>query len=289
MNLLSAAVVAVWRSKRTWLLQFGLNPVLLGLGVLWLTIPEARIWQLLLSTLLALVTVVGALLLHSVTLTYFADLHAYGEGSLNFRAARRRLLPFAAWAVLFAVCLYVVDDWSGNSYQYAAFLRSSLPMWLRNLITESGMDSCFEFFFWVVFWIGLPGLFLPLGVQVAPLGFHGMTGEGWRVWSHIVRKPWYWVVVVLGALIGVYLPEALLDWHPKPATLSGEIVSLAARLLVAWALSVTAWLTVVSAIGRAGLQEAKPAEGEQPPETPGEPGRPKPMTKITMPPPESPE
>ena len=61
MNTLREAMAMAWSSKRVWLLQFLLNPVLFALGVWWLTIPEARIWQLGLSALLALVVVVGAL------------------------------------------------------------------------------------------------------------------------------------------------------------------------------------------------------------------------------------
>ena len=254
MNPLREAMAMAWSSKRVWLLQFLLNPVLFALGVWWLTIPEAHIWQLGLSALLALVVLVGALWLQAATLVYFAGERTLGAA---FVSVRRTLVAFAAWVLVVAVCFWLVESWSDKAYQYASYLRSILPLGVRRHVSESQMDSSVGLFFSVLFWIIVPGLLLPLGLQMAKRGFRGLGKNGWRAWAQAVASREYWPAVIVLALIGVYLPQELIGWVPKITSVSGQTASMVLRFLIAWLLAAKAWVALTSVVGRFGYDRGQ--------------------------------
>ncbi|MBZ5598411.1 MAG: hypothetical protein LAN83_08815 [Acidobacteriia bacterium] len=251
MNTLREAMAMAWSSKRVWLLQFLLNPVLFALGVWWLTIPEARIWQLGLSALLALVVVVGALWLQAGTLVYFAGEQEPGAA---FRWVERTLVAFAAWVLVAGVCLCLVESWSHQTYQYASYFRSILPMGVRRYVSDPQLVLSMNLLFWVLFWVITPGLLLPLGLQMAKRGFRGLGKDGWRVWARTVRVRQYWAVLMALALLGVRLPQGFIGWVPKIASVSGQTASMVLRFLVAWTIAVTAWVVLASVVGRFGRE-----------------------------------
>ncbi|MBZ5705890.1 MAG: hypothetical protein LAN63_11085 [Acidobacteriia bacterium] len=254
MNPLREAMAMVWSSKRLWLLQFLLNPVLLALGVWWLTIPEAHIWQLGLSVVLAFVVVVGMLWLQAGTLVYFAGEQTPGAA---FGSVRRKLVAFATWVLAMAVCLCLVESWSAKAYQYASYLRSVLPLALRRHVSESQMDSSVNLLFWALFWIIVPGLLLPLGLQMAKRGFRGLGNGGWRAWARTVASREYWPAVIVLALVGVSLPQEFIGWVPKMSSVSGQAASMVLRFLAAWLLAVTAWVVLTSVVGRFGRDSSQ--------------------------------
>jgi hypothetical protein len=259
MNTLRQSVAAVRRSKWVWLLQFLLNPALFALAVWWITIPEAHRWQLALSGLLALAIVVTALWLHAGTLVHFVYVHAEEENvRTTFRAVWHTLAAFAVWAVAMAACLYYVDHWGGNRLQSAAYLRSVLPLGLRQNLSSTQVDLAAGFLFWFLFWIVVPGLFLPFGLQMAKSGFSGLGRDGWSAWGHTVRRLAYWTIIFAAAIVGVYLPEKILGWHPQLPTLRLETASLILRGLIAWFLTTTAWVVLTSAVGRFSVEKDQP-------------------------------
>ncbi len=252
MSTLGEAMAMAWSGKRVWLLQFLLNPVLFALGALWLTIPEAHVWQLVLSAVLAVVVVIAALGLQSGTLVYFGEPE---KSWAAFRAGWRTLIAFAVWAALLAGCLCLVSGWSEHAYQFASYMRSILPSGLRRHIGETQMDSMVLGLAWFVCWIAAPGIFLPMGRQMAKHGFGGLGKHGWRAWWRTVRSGWYWLSFVVLAALGIYVPQRLIAWVPKMSSMSGETTSMVLRLLVAWLLAVTAWVVLASVVGRLGGQQ----------------------------------
>ena len=249
MNPLTEAMAIAWTSKRVWLLQFLATPVLFALGTWWLTIPEAHIWQLGWSVILAVAVVVAALWLHAGTLVYFA--HAQTARGA-FRAAGRTLPLFAAWAVLLCTCLYLVDSRRDDIYQFAGYLRSILPLAGRRYVSDPAIQSAAALVLWVFFWIMVPGLLLPMGAQLARRGLRGLGAVGWRAWGRSVGARQYWAALIVLALVGVRVPQALVGWVPKMSTGSGETGSLVVRLLLAWSIAVTSWVMLASLVGRLG-------------------------------------
>jgi hypothetical protein len=198
--------------------------------------------------------------MQAATMVYFADYHAGEERPASaFRGVWQTLAPFAAWAALLVTCLYLVSVVSGHQAQYASYLRSIMPVGLRKILTESRVDHFFTYITWLIFWAVLPGFSLPLGLQLAKHGVHGLSSDGWNAWSRIVFGFRYWVVFVLFLAVGVCIPQALVYWHPQIARLSGEAVSLGLRFFLAWLLAVTAWVVFTSALGWLNAESATDA------------------------------
>ena len=263
MNALRESLMAVIKSKRVWQLQFLLNPALLGLGALWLLIPEAHTWQIAATTLLALVVVLLFLWLQSATLAYFEEFHSNGSARFRDNCRFATLPAFAMWAAVFTFLLHFVDHLSEFAPQLASYARSISPVWLRHLISEPRMDSLVALKFWVFFWIIVPGLLLPLGVQTAKHGFRGFGKEGRSGWRRSLGSRVYWSVLIVLAIAGAYLPQRLIEWLPEASSVNGETASLVLRFLLAWLLAVSAWTLLASVLGRVGSSEASSNVGRE--------------------------
>jgi len=256
MEILRDSVAAMVKNKRIWLLQFLLNPALLALAVGWLLIPEAKAWQVASTGLLAVVILIVALWLHATTFAYFGDYHA--AGFLRLRASFRpgNTLPFAIWAVLFVFCLHVVWHAGQSVAEFSVYLESISPAWLRRTMGETGTDKSLTFTFWALFWIVVPGLLLPFGVQAARNGFQAFKRAGTRAWRYTIGNRVYWSSLIMLAIVGAYLPGLLIDWLPKLESMNSESISLVARFTVAWLLAATAWTLIASMLGRLGNPES---------------------------------
>jgi hypothetical protein len=248
MTRLRDTLSAVGHFRGLWFAQLLINPALFALAAWWLTIPEAHAWQLAAAAVLALLVVIAFLLLQSQTLARFLEWHSSGEDP---RAPLgMRLLAFACFFVFLLLCLRLVDAWSVQLFAYSSYLRSSAPLWLRRHLSENAADSLLGIWFWLAFWVIVPGLLFPLGAQIGRRGFRGLDGHGWRAWAHAVFSPLYWIGWIALAWLGVYLPRKLIAWVPKLQSLGAQAISMTARFLLAWILCVTAWLVMTSLVGR---------------------------------------
>jgi hypothetical protein len=241
------------KSWRLWVIQFAGNAVIFALFFGWLQVSEAHWWQLLFQALLILVIFAAVLVLHGGTLVYFKNAHENRAAQLMpaFRQALRHIFALA-------VCVFIVHiPWalSGHLYNYQTlfpgYLRSGFPAWLRRMISEPALDHTYIFLLLLLRWVILPGLLLPFLLFCADRGFRGFVA--FRDWAKTVRSLAYWVALVVAALVGVYLVEAVMGWRPgsKPGTFRGEQVSFVFRQLLAYLLALFSWLFVASALGRA--------------------------------------
>jgi hypothetical protein len=247
--------MAVVKSKRVWLVQFLLNPVLIALGTLWLLIPEAHTWQVVTTTVLGLVVVLFFLWLQSATLVYFDEFHTKGTARLRDALRPANTVAFAIWAAILATVLYYVDDLSDLAPQLTIYLRSISPLWFRRSVTEVGMDRFMTLTTWVLFWIVVPGLLLPLGLQVGKYGYRALHNEGLLGWRKAIGSRVYWSVLIVLVVVGVYLPERLIAWLPEASSVSGETTSLVLRFLLAWLLTASSWTLLASVLGRVSASE----------------------------------
>jgi hypothetical protein len=253
MDALRASVFALFQSKRFWLLQFVANPVLFAIATLWLLIPEAQTWHVIATALAALVVLIALLWLHGATFAYFHDFHRNGSAQVRTAFRATNLLAFALWALLFAFLLHVVNHLAGEfEPRLGSYLRSISPIWLRRNISEARMDSLVSLKFWVLFWIVVPALLLPFGMAAANFGFGGFGKRGVRVWRNAAGSRVYWSLLILLALVGVYVPQALIHWIPTVSSVSAETASLVVRFLMAWFLAATVWTLLASVLGRVG-------------------------------------
>jgi hypothetical protein len=245
-----------FRSGRLWLLQFFLNPLLFGLFAAWLLIPEAKIWQLVLNVLLAVVIAATVLVLHAGTLNYFSDQFRQQPAAVT-TAFGRALRHFAAIAVC-AVVFYLVGTLAGGLDRYQetlpTYVRSTLPVSIRQHISLGVLMGTFDCLVFLLQWVAVPGLFLPLALLAADQGFRGFGWAGWKTWKAAIARLDYWVILAVAAFLGIYGSATILGWRPssQSPTFAGETTNLAFRLFLAYGLGLFSWMVACSLIGRRG-------------------------------------
>ncbi len=229
------------RSGWLWLLQFFLNPILAGLFAVWLLIPEARIWQLGLNVLLALVIAAAAVVLHAAIITAFG-----------------RALRHCASIALCAVVLYLVWALAGELDRYRetfpTYVRSTLPVFVRQHLSLGVLTGTFGLLAFQLQWVVVPGFLLPLVLLAADQGFRGLGPVGWKRWGSTITSLHYWLILAFTAFLGVYGSDTILGWRPSSASPSfaGETTNLTFRLLLAYGLGLFSWMVTCSLIGRRG-------------------------------------
>ncbi|HEY6249920.1 MAG TPA: hypothetical protein VI685_08150 [Candidatus Angelobacter sp.] len=262
---LSATFVAALHHPRLWLLQFFGNAVIIVSFILWLHIPDAYWWELFFQAVILLALLVAALLLHAGTLDYYSDVYGGKDAGLKpaFKNAFKHLLALAVSVVVFCVLLYFVNKLEDYQFQFPGYLRSELPAWLRRHISEPAMDHLYEGFIFIVRWIVVPGLVLPLCLLTTRIGFRGFIK--FRSWWRAVRNLAFWIVLIVAAIVGVYCVGKIMHWllDPKTATLTGEKIWLAFRMFVAYLLALFSWLWVCCIMSRPHPQPDPPVASQK--------------------------
>jgi len=254
-----------FRSGRLWLLQFLVNPILAGLFAAWLLIPEARIWQLAFNVLLAVVIVAAALLLHAGTLNYFSDQFREQPAAIKtaFGRALRHFAAIAACAIVFYLVWTLAGGLAGYQETFPTYVRSMLPASVRGNIPLGVLTVTFDGLVFLVQWVAVPGLLLPLTLRAADQGFRGFGRAGWKAWKITIASLHYWLILAVAALLGVYGSSTLLGWRPSSEnpTFAGETANLVLRMFLAYGLALLSWMVACSLIGRrAGSAQNVPGD-----------------------------
>jgi hypothetical protein len=244
------------RSGRLWLIQFFANPILAGLFAAWLLIPEAKNWQLVFNVLLALVIAAGALVLHAGTLNYFSDQFRAGPAVVTtaFGRALRHFAAIAMCAIIFYLLWALAGELGRFNQTVPTYVRSTLPVFVREHISLAVAASTFGALVFLLQWVAVPGLLLPLARLAADQGFRGFGRRGWKTWKTTLASLHYWVILVVAAFLGVCGSDTILRWRPssESPTFTGETANLALRLFLAYGLGLFSWMVACSLIGRRG-------------------------------------
>jgi hypothetical protein len=243
-----------FRSGRLWLLQFFVNPILAGLFAAWLLIPEARTWQLALNVLLALLIAAAALLLHAGTLNYFSDQFREQPAAIKtaFRRALRHFAAIAVCAIVFYLIWTLAGGLAGYRETLPTYVRSTLPASIREHISLGVLTGFFEVLVFLLQWVVVPGLLLPLVLRAADQGFRGFGLSGWKAWRTTIAGLHYWLILAVAAVLGVYGSNTLLGWRPssESPTFAGETANLVLRMFLAYGLGLFSWMVACSLTGR---------------------------------------
>lgn len=246
------AAAALWGAKRLWGLHAGANLALAALVYAWLSIPDARLWQVAASLLLGVVLALAFLWLHGSTLEFFTQAHTQGSASVRaaFRATLRRLPALVLWALLFGLALWAVS-WAGATIWYVAdWLGSALTLAARRPVSPQSVGKFLTALLWVLTWVWVPLLLLPLAAQTCKEGFGGFRTHSFGVVWSVFRRGRYWIGYLVLLVVGTWPPVLLINWIPKVESLWGQAASLAVRFLGAYLLLLTAWLLLGSLLGR---------------------------------------
>ncbi|ABF39932.1 hypothetical protein Acid345_0929 [Candidatus Koribacter versatilis Ellin345] len=232
--------IAILRSGRVLGLHLVGNALLLVAASLWLLLPEAHVWQLIITGVCALAILFLALWLHTSTLEYAAN-----PGPENFRIAfrpsfLRMLWLFLGVAVLFLLMWYV-DRLTDRQYQIADYLYAKMPPSLRPKDGASVYYARLGVIISIVFWFLLPSLMLPL-IAARVIGARVRAGL-----KTLIR--WrYWLAMIVTVCVGVWLTTVLLNWKPGKS-LSAQEGSLIFRMALGYLLATTSWLTTAGLLG----------------------------------------
>jgi len=225
---------------KLWLLNFLANAALLALWYFWLLIPDAHVWQVAGSALLALIVVISVLWLRAGTLAWFRVGEFRSKGGIwcAYRHSWRYVLALGIWVLVFGVIAWGL--WGLYDYlpQFAVWFRQKLgggpsP---RNILR--GMNG-------LLLLIGLlviPGLWVPMATTISSVGFkaeHVILSR--RLWKRPLY--WLWFCLLLGAT--VYAAYKLVWWIPDLQTLRQQAWSMSSRFLLAYIIAVTGFIALV--------------------------------------------
>jgi len=215
------------------LIHFVGNALLLWLAYYWLGVGESTVGRLVWSALLAILITAAALWLHGSGFAFFRTDRSALMPALQ--TALRNLLPLFVLAVAVLIVYGLLSWWRDYSTQPAFKIASYLTLKLRKPVKPASMQAIFDVVLWIVRWVILPVLLLPLATSAA--------NKGWRGYRARVPRHWlYWIEVVALLLCGIWLPLKLITWVPGFSSFGMQMTSFLFRLLVGYLLFVAAWL-----------------------------------------------
>ena len=255
-NSLRETLIATLRHRRLWLIQFFANLLLMLWFVGFLHMPDSYAWQVITAVLMIVLLVVAIAKLHGGTLNYCLESERNKTSALipPFWKAVKHIVPI----IILMVILYFLYDLLGrlDNYQYSfpGYMRSEFPAWLRRMVSEPAVRGLYGVFLTFLRWLLLPGIFLPLVLLCADRNFRGFFQL--RLWLRMLLNLAWWIVVIVAWFLGVWCVSKLLHWtlDPKTATLTGEKIWLAVRLLVGYLLAIFSWLWACTMLARARVK-----------------------------------
>ena len=209
------------------------NALLLWLGYYWLGLGETRAATLAWSALVALVAIALECWLLGATLAFFGGKRGLGEA---LRTALRRLAPLVAAAILLLAVYAALGALADYSSQPAFKIASFLTLTFKKPVKPASMQKVLDILLWLVRWMVVPALALPMVSAIA--------SDGWRGMRLRMRRWWYWIATPVLLVCSLWAPIRLMGWTPVTSGFGLEMVSFVIRLLIAYLLFVGSWMTL---------------------------------------------
>jgi hypothetical protein len=223
------------RLKRPLLLgQWVGNFLLVLLAAAWLQIPDSHRWQFAFSMLSGVVLVGLFLWLYLATIRYLRPCPGRPPWWLG-------CLQLAGLVALWWLALQLIVTGRAHEQLFAGYWNSQSPPWLRYRLGYSSFVAWQERIYDCAecLWAGL---LLPLAMETCACGVGSFRRAG-KVYRHWL----YWLAVLICGLGGSASTWSLADWTPKGG-LAGQIVSVVARLGVAYTVDIFLWCFILSLV-----------------------------------------
>lgn len=232
------------------------NALLLSLGYYWLGVGESSGMRLAWSALVVAIFLCLTVWLHGTAFAYFG----VNDFKAAVRIAMRNLLPLLAVAVAILIVYLLLAWWRNYSGQPAFKIASYLTLNLRKPVKPNNVLRVFSVVLWLVRWVILPVLFLPLAANIANKGWIGFRGGSWKL-----SKRWiYWLEVPLLLLCSFWIPFKLMGWVPPVGGFAMEMTSFLIRLVIAYLLFVGAWLVLAFVTSGGSPRASQPSSVDSP-------------------------
>jgi hypothetical protein len=210
------------------------NALLLFLGYYWLGIAESHTTTLVWSICVALFIAVLGVWTYGASFAYFRHPRAW-------QTSLRNVLPLAVAILLLLAVYLLLAKWADYSSQPAFKIASYLTLKLRKPVRPSAIARVFNIILWLVEWMLIPVLLLPMLSAISASGWRGFTAAGSKA------KKWlYWVETPVLLFCAVRIPLLLMHWVPHFDSFGVQTASFAARAVVAYLLFGGAWLLLAS-------------------------------------------
>jgi hypothetical protein len=219
-------------------LQLAGNALLLWLAYRWLWIGEGTASELLWSAVVALAIAAASCWMQGAAFAYFGSAKRQLRPALS--GALRNVLPLLVAAIALAALYFLLYQSSGWSARPAFRIASYLTMKLRKPVKPSSVLRWFQAAIWLMEWMVVPVLVLPMMAGIAARGWAGFRDFGARV-----RNWLYWIETPALALLAFWVPFRLYDWVPRTHSFGMEMTSFVLRIGVGYLLLVGAWLALV--------------------------------------------
>lgn len=246
---------------KLWLLNIVGNAALLAGVYFWFVTPDAHGWQVAASALLAVAVIFCVLWLRAGSFAYFrlAMFRETGALWLAFRNALRHIIGLLLCFVPLAAIEWALFSLRQYSPQFGVWWWQKVPA-LR-FGSPRAVWHAADLLLWIIMFVVL-AVWLPLMSTVAAVGFSGSRiGHSLRV----LRRPAYWLWLIVLIFIGLYLPYRLVWWVPEVSTLSKQAWSAGVRFAVAYLLLVSAFVAILLEVGlRAEKEDPQAANGPKP-------------------------
>lgn len=205
------------------------DALILWLGYMWLGMSESDTLHLLFSAFVVALFACSAVWLHGLALVHFNGAAGLSLGGAS-RIALRHLPPLVAVVVL-ACVLYAVLAWLYGALGSPAFsIGSYLTMLFRKPVPPAKVLAVFHGVIWILRWLVMPALLLPIAARVAVNGWGGFR------FSQQSKRARYWAQVFLLLLAAIWAPMRLLAWIPGMPNFAAEMASFLVRLAIAYLL-----------------------------------------------------
>jgi hypothetical protein len=229
------------------------NAFLLWLGYYWLGVGESRASTLAWSALVAAVIVGLGCWAYGSVLVYFQS-EEDRRAIAAWRSTVRNLLPLALLALAVVVVYFLLARWADYSSTPASTVASYLTLKIRKPVRPAAVLRVFNVALWLVRWVAIPVLLLPILSAIASRGW-----SGYRAWGTLHRTWLYWIEVPVLLVCALWVPLKLLGWVPGVNGFSTEMASFVLRAGIAYLLLVTAWLLLafVTSAGKPRFTQPK--------------------------------
>src|SRR5258708_26933581 len=93
---------------------------------------------------------------------------------------------------------------AGYHETFPTYVRSTLPAFIREHIPLGVLTGLFDVLVFLLQWVAVPGLFLPLTLRAADQGFRGFGRSGVRPWKTTIASGQCCVILAVAALLARY-------------------------------------------------------------------------------------
>jgi hypothetical protein len=221
------------------LLHLVLNAFLLWLGYYWLGVAESRTSTLAWSAIVALIILALGCWLYGTAFVYFKGNDGLAPA---WKSSVKNLLPVAVAAIVVTVIYALLALWNVYSSKPAFQIASFLTLHLRVPVKPPAVQRIFNVILWVVRWVVLPVLLLPMIAAIASEGWSGVRSIG-----ALARRWLYWIEVPVFLVCALWVPFKLLLWIPHMHGFRMETVSFVLRAGAGYLLFVAAGLLLAFA------------------------------------------